>query len=68
VQGKVARKTRGSLRLAAVQIWFAGGARRDYLIGHRGATGGFGPSTPSSLVGTLPGIRHCRGTGLAEAN
>src|SRR5262249_6034550 len=30
----------GSLRVAAVQVWFAGGAHRDYLILHRRATGG----------------------------
>jgi hypothetical protein len=31
---------RGRQRLAAVQIWFTGGARRDYLILHRPAQGG----------------------------
>jgi DNA invertase Pin-like site-specific DNA recombinase len=31
---------RGATRLAAVQIWFAGGAHRDYLILHKAATGG----------------------------
>jgi DNA invertase Pin-like site-specific DNA recombinase len=31
---------RGRIRLAAVQIWFTGGARRDYLILSRPATGG----------------------------
>jgi DNA invertase Pin-like site-specific DNA recombinase len=31
---------RGSWRLAAVQVWFTGGARRDYLILHRAGTGG----------------------------
>src|SRR5262249_34901733 len=28
---------RGIVRLAAVQVWFAGGAHRDYLIMHRGS-------------------------------
>lgn len=32
--------SRGSMRIAAVQVWFTGGAHRDYLILHRGATGG----------------------------
>src|SRR5262249_54205430 len=31
---------RGAQRLAAVQVWFRGGAHRDYLILHRAATGG----------------------------
>jgi hypothetical protein len=31
---------RGSWRLAAVQVWFTGGAHRDYLILRRAATGG----------------------------
>lgn len=31
---------RGSVRLAAVQVWFAGGAHRDYLMVHRPAAGG----------------------------
>jgi DNA invertase Pin-like site-specific DNA recombinase len=31
---------RGPWRVAAVQVWFTGGARRDYLILHRAATGG----------------------------
>jgi hypothetical protein len=31
---------RGALRIAAVQVWFTGGACRDYLIVHRPATGG----------------------------
>src|SRR5262249_13735099 len=31
---------RGSLRIAAVQVWFTGGACREYLILHRAATGG----------------------------
>jgi hypothetical protein len=31
---------RGAQRLAAVQVWFTGGAHRDYLILHRAATGG----------------------------
>jgi DNA invertase Pin-like site-specific DNA recombinase len=37
---------RGAQRLAAVQVYFRGGARRDYLILHRPATGG--------AVGTRP--------------
>jgi DNA invertase Pin-like site-specific DNA recombinase len=31
---------RGALRIAAVQLRFTGGAGRDYLIAHKGATGG----------------------------
>jgi DNA invertase Pin-like site-specific DNA recombinase len=31
---------RGSWRLAAVQVWFTGGAHRDYVILHRPGTGG----------------------------
>ncbi len=31
---------RGALRIAAVQIWFAGDSCRDYLILHKPATGG----------------------------
>jgi DNA invertase Pin-like site-specific DNA recombinase len=41
-EGKV-----GRVRVAAVQVWFAGGAHRDYLITHTPATGG--------SVGTRPG-------------
>jgi DNA invertase Pin-like site-specific DNA recombinase len=40
---------RGKDRLAAVQVWFAaGGKRRDYLIYHQTARGGFVASRPSS--------------------
>jgi hypothetical protein len=35
---------RGPRRLAAVQVNFSGGGRRDYLIMHRAATGGSVPS------------------------
>jgi DNA invertase Pin-like site-specific DNA recombinase len=35
---------RGCVRLAAVQVWFAGGAHRDYLILHRPAAGGAVPA------------------------
>jgi DNA invertase Pin-like site-specific DNA recombinase len=39
---------RGTTRLCAVQIWFAdGNRRRDYLIMHRGATGGNVPQRPA---------------------
>jgi DNA invertase Pin-like site-specific DNA recombinase len=38
---------RGSWRVAAVQVWFTGGARRDYLIVHRAATGGAVGERPS---------------------
>jgi DNA invertase Pin-like site-specific DNA recombinase len=44
---------RDSLRLAAVQVRFVGGdQRRDYLIAHRGATGG--------AVGARPAQSWCR--------
>jgi hypothetical protein len=51
---------RGSLRLAAVQIWFTGGAHRDYFILHRPAQGGSIPSRPAqwwarSLAEVTPG-------------
>jgi hypothetical protein len=38
---------RGSTRLAAVQVFFHGGACRDYLILHRGVTGGAVKVRPS---------------------
>jgi DNA invertase Pin-like site-specific DNA recombinase len=47
---------RGMRRLAAVQVWFVGGAHRDYLILHRPGTGG--------AVGTRPGTWSARS--LAE--
>jgi DNA invertase Pin-like site-specific DNA recombinase len=48
---------RGAVRVAAVQWWFTGGARRDYLILRRAATGG--------AVGGRPAQWWCRS--LAEA-
>jgi DNA invertase Pin-like site-specific DNA recombinase len=38
---------RGMVRLAAVQVWFAGGKCRNYLIVHRAASGGFAGVRPS---------------------
>jgi hypothetical protein len=38
---------RGSWRLAALQLWFTGGAHRDYLILHSPATGGWAGKRPS---------------------
>jgi DNA invertase Pin-like site-specific DNA recombinase len=43
---------RGSVRLAAVQLFLSGGAVRDYLIYHKPATGG--------SVGVRPARRHVR--------
>jgi hypothetical protein len=39
--------SRGATRLAAVQVFFHGCACRDYLILHRGATGGAVKARPS---------------------
>jgi DNA invertase Pin-like site-specific DNA recombinase len=44
--------SRGAVRLAAVQLWFMGGAHRDYLIMHKAGTGG--------SVGTRPPRWWCR--------
>jgi DNA invertase Pin-like site-specific DNA recombinase len=38
---------RGSVRLCAVQIYFSGGRRRDYLIFHRAGRGGAVKASPS---------------------
>jgi DNA invertase Pin-like site-specific DNA recombinase len=51
---------RGALRIAAAQVWFAGGSHRDYLILHRAATRGAVGDRPArwwvrSLAATAPG-------------
>jgi len=38
---------RGSMRLAAVQVWFTGGAHRDYLILHQRARANVAASRPA---------------------
>jgi DNA invertase Pin-like site-specific DNA recombinase len=40
--------SRGSIRLAAVQVWFTGGAHRDFFISHKAATRGSAGDRPSS--------------------
>jgi DNA invertase Pin-like site-specific DNA recombinase len=42
----------GSVRVAVAQCWFIGGARRNYSVFHRGATGG--------AVGDRPAQSWCR--------
>jgi DNA invertase Pin-like site-specific DNA recombinase len=51
---------RGAWRIAAVQLWFTGGAHRDYIIFHRPATGGAVGERPAqtaceSLARVAPG-------------
>jgi DNA invertase Pin-like site-specific DNA recombinase len=63
---------RGATRIAAVQIWFTGGAHRDYLIVHRAATGGSVGVRPAkwwarSLVGVAPSSLDLRRRKDAEA-
>jgi DNA invertase Pin-like site-specific DNA recombinase len=61
---------RGKWRIAAVQLWFTGGAHRDYLILHRAANGGSVAVRPSqwwcrSLASAAPGKLDLRKPGHA---
>jgi hypothetical protein len=41
---------KGSWRLAGVQVWFVGGAHRDYVIAHKPATGGAVGERPAQTL------------------
>jgi DNA invertase Pin-like site-specific DNA recombinase len=54
---------RGRARLAAVQLWFTGGARRDYMILHRPAQGGRVPAKAArSWVRSLAEVAPAKGS------
>jgi DNA invertase Pin-like site-specific DNA recombinase len=56
---------RGAVRLAGIQVWFAGGAHRDYLIVHRGGSGGSVGNRPAQWwARSLPSDMAKRGLDL----